>query len=164
MDSVWGNGLREDYPRDNDPCQWRGEKILGEALLAVHGAIRETETESTHPASSINCRFRTRAGKAEIQKTSSAPRPGPSTAASTRKGLASEFSIYFFGDASRRKDVNVLEIVSGVDPGLALSEHDPCLVGDTMTLDDVSFNDKNAKHRGDTVADGSCPSHVCCDG
>ena len=42
----------------------------------------------------------------------------------------------------------VLEIASGVRPGLALSEHGPCLVGGTMTLDDVSFTTKFEIHIG----------------
>ena len=32
----------------------------------------------------------------------------------------------------------------GVDPGLGLSEHGPCLAGGTVTLDDVSFTTKFA--------------------
>ena len=41
-----------------------------------------------------------------------------------------------------------MEIASGVGPGLALSEHGPCLVGGTVTLDDVSFTTKFAVHSG----------------
>ena len=36
----------------------------------------------------------------------------------------------------------------GVDPGLGLSEHGPCLAGGTVTLDDVSFTTKFAKNGG----------------
>ena len=44
-------------------------------------------------------------------------------------------------------------MASGVGPGLALSEHGPCLVGGTVTLliDDVSFTTKFAKHSGGDV-------------
>ena len=44
-----------------------------------------------------------------------------------------------------------MEIAFGVDPGLALSEHGPCLVGGTVTLDDVSFTTKFAIHSGGDV-------------
>ena len=48
---------------------------------------------------------------------------------------------------------DVLAIASGVGPGLALSEHGPCLVGGTVTLDDVSLTTKTAKHSGgDAIA------------
>ena len=36
-----------------------------------------------------------------------------------------------------------LEIASGVGPDLALSEHGPCFVGSTVTLDDVSLTMKS---------------------
>ena len=57
-------------------------------------------------------------------------------------------------------------MASGVGPGFAASEHGPCLVGGTVRLDDVSFTTKKiAIHGGgDTVADGSRPFHVYCDG
>ena len=56
------------------------------------------------------------------------------------QGPPSEFSTYF-SDAPAHQSQEVLEITSGVGPGLALSEHGPCLVGGTVTLllDDVSF-------------------------
>ena len=53
----------------------------------------------------------------------------------------SEFSTYF-SDAPADQSQEVLEIASGVGPGLALSEHGPCLVGGTVTRDDVSFTTK----------------------
>ena len=40
-----------------------------------------------------------------------------------------------------------MEIAYGVDPGLALSDG-PCLVGGTVTLDDVSFTTKFSIHSG----------------
>ena len=44
-----------------------------------------------------------------------------------------------------------MEIASGVAPGLALSEHGPCLAGGTVTLDDVSLTTKFAIHSGGDV-------------
>ena len=44
LDPVWSIGLRADDPRANDPRQWRGNKLLGEALSAVCEAIRDSET------------------------------------------------------------------------------------------------------------------------
>ena len=56
----------------------------------------------------------------------------------------------YFSDAPADQSQEVLEIASGVGPGLALSEHGPCLVGGTVTLliDDFSFTTKLAKHSG----------------
>ena len=65
----------------------------------------------------------------------------------------SEFSTYF-SDAPADQSQEVVEIASGVGPGLALSERGPCLVGGTVTLliNDVSFTTKFAKHsRGDVT-------------
>ena len=45
-----------------------------------------------------------------------------------------------------------MEIAPVVGPGLAMSEHGPCLVGGTVTLDDVSFTTKFAVHGGGDVA------------
>ena len=41
LDPVWGIGLQADDPRAYDPRQWRGKKLLGEALSAVREAIRK---------------------------------------------------------------------------------------------------------------------------
>ena len=41
LDLVLGIGLRADDPRANDPRQWRGNSLLGEAISAVREAIRE---------------------------------------------------------------------------------------------------------------------------
>ena len=52
---------------------------------------------------------------------------------------------------------DVLEIASGIDPVLSLSEHGPCLVEGTVTLDDVSFTAKIAIHSGgDVIAPCRC--------
>ena len=62
-----------------------------------------------------------------------------------------------FSDAPADQSQEVLEIASGVGPGLALSEHGPCLVGGTVTLDDVSFTTKIAIHSGgDAIAPYRC--------
>ena len=44
-----------------------------------------------------------------------------------------------------------MEIASGVGLGLELSEHGPCLVGGTVTLNDVSFTTRFAIHSGEGV-------------
>ena len=54
----------------------------------------------------------------------------------------------YFSDAPADQSQEVLEIASGVGSGLALSEHGPCFVGSTVTLDDVSFTTKIAIHSG----------------
>ena len=58
----------------------------------------------------------------------------------------------FLGRGGRPKPGR-FEIASGVGPGLALSEHGPCLVGGTMTLDDVSFTTRFAVHSGEDVTE-----------
>ena len=82
LDPVWGIGLRADDPRANDPRQWRGKKMLVEALSAVREAIRESEAGSAHPVSSH--RFRTPTVNAGIhefrQRHSRARLPRPALA------------------------------------------------------------------------------------
>ena len=53
----------------------------------------------------------------------------------------------FFG-APADQSQEVLEIASGVGLGLAFSEHGPCFVGGTVTLDDVLFTTSFAIHSG----------------
>ena len=119
--------------------------MLGEALPAVREAIRESETGLAHPASAG--RFRTPAGNAGIYETSSAPQSCSLTATSACQGPLSKISTYF-SEAPDDQSQEVLEIASGVGPGLALSENGPCLVGGTVTLDDISFTTKIAIHSG----------------
>ena len=69
LDPVWGIGLRADVA--DDPRQWRGNHLLGEALSAIREAIRDSETWLAHPASSG--RFRTPTGNTGIHEISSAP-------------------------------------------------------------------------------------------
>ena len=132
---------KRDTTRANDPRQWRGQKLLGDALAAVLEDICESEAGSAHPASSRW--FRTPTENAEIHEISSAPQSCSLTAASACHGPLSEFSTYF-SDALADQSREVLKIASGVGPGLALSEHGPGLVGGTVTLDDVSFTTKIA--------------------
>ena len=126
LDPVWGIGLRVDDPRVNDPREWRGKNLLGEALSAVRDAIRESEAGSAHPTSS--CRFCSPTGNAGIHEISSAQQPCLLSAVSACQGPHSEFSTYF-SDAPADQTPEVLEMTSGVGPGFALSEHGPCLVG-----------------------------------
>ena len=68
-----------------------------------------------------------------------------------RSCARSEFSTYF-PDAPADQSQEVLEIASGVGPGLALSERGPCL-GGTVTLGDVLFTTEIAIHSGgDAIA------------
>ena len=110
--------------------------LLGGALSDVRQAFRESETGLAHSASSR--RFRTRTGNAGIHDNSSAPQSCMFTAARACQGPHSEFMTYF-SDAPADQCQEGLEIASGVGLGLALSEHSPCLIGGTVTLDDVSF-------------------------
>ena len=66
----------------------------------------------------------------------------------------SSFGVFdLFSDAPADYRREVLAIASGVGPGLALSEHGPCVVGGTATLDDVSFTTKIAIYSGgDAIA------------
>ena len=141
---MWGIGLREDDPQANDPRQWRGKNLLGEALSAVREEIRDSETgctpglRSSIPYSHGECwnpRNLVRAAVVLGDRGQRLPR--------------SSLGVFdlFLGRAGRPKPGS-LEIASGVGPGLALSEHGPCLVGDTVTLDDISFTTKIAIHTG----------------
>lgn len=41
-DTIWGVGLAAEDPRIQDPRQWRGENLLGFALMEVRDEIRRT--------------------------------------------------------------------------------------------------------------------------
>ena len=148
LDPVWGVGLRTDDPRANNPRQWRRRNLLGEALSAVCEENHDDEAGLVQP--SFAGQFRTSTGKAGIHEISSAPPSCSLTAASARQGPPSEVSTYP-SNPSADQPQDVLEIASGVGPGLALSSYGPCLVGGTMTLDDVSFTTKFAIHNGGDV-------------
>jgi ribA/ribD-fused uncharacterized protein len=41
VDRIWGIGLAADDPRAADPAQWRGDNLLGFALMDARAALRE---------------------------------------------------------------------------------------------------------------------------
>jgi ribA/ribD-fused uncharacterized protein len=45
-DKVWGNGLAEDHSEARDPTKWKGENLLGFALMKVRQRLR---TQSSRP-------------------------------------------------------------------------------------------------------------------
>ena len=137
LDPVWGVGLRADDPRTNDPRQWRGKHLLGDALSAVREAIRDQVRPGRHTPPSL-ADSALPSGLLEFprfcQRRSRARHPRPALV----KVLFRSFFIYF-SDAPADSSRESLTIASAVGPGLALLEHGPCLVGRTVTLDDVSF-------------------------
>ena len=130
-------------PEPNTHASGEEKVLLGEALSAVREEIRDTETGLANPASVGQ--FRTPTGNAGIHEISSAPQCSLTTV-SACQGPPRNFT--YFSDAPADQGQEVLEIASGVGPDLALSEHGPCLVGGTVTLDDVSFTTKFAIHIG----------------
>ena len=133
---MWGIGLRADNPRSNKTCQWRGEPLLGEAVSAVYEAIRHSETGWAHPTPLVDSALKT--ATAGIKKCR--PRRGRADNSSQPPQMFSFGYVGLFrGRAGRLKAVNVFGHSSGVGPDLALSEHGPCFVGGTVTLDDVLF-------------------------
>lgn len=40
-DKIWGIGLAADDPRALEPASWRGQNLLGQALMRVRAALRE---------------------------------------------------------------------------------------------------------------------------
>ena len=84
LDPVRDIGVGADDPRAYDPRQWRGKKLLGEALSAVREAIPDSETGLAQPASAG--RFRTPTGNAGVHEISSAPQSFSLTAVSACQG------------------------------------------------------------------------------
>lgn len=41
-DQIWGIGLGQDNPKARDPSQWRGQNLLGFALMDVREKLRES--------------------------------------------------------------------------------------------------------------------------
>ena len=41
-DTIWGIGLAAEDPRAKDPSQWRGQNLLGFALMEVRDEIRRS--------------------------------------------------------------------------------------------------------------------------
>ena len=122
-------------------------KLLGEALSAIREEIRDNETGLANTASAG--RFRTPTGNTGIHEISSALQSCSLTAASDCQGPPRSFT--YFSDAPADQSQDVLDIASGVGPDLAMSEHGACLVGGTVTLDDVSFTTKLAIDSGGDV-------------
>ena len=54
----------------------------------------------------------------------------------------------FLSDAPANRSPEVLAVMPGVDPSLAIPEHGPCLVYGIITLDDASFTTNIAIRRG----------------
>ena len=130
---MWGICLRADDPRDKDPHKWRGKNSLGEARSAVCEAICDSEAGSPHSVSP--CRFRSPTGNAGIDKNWSAQQSRLGTAVGADQGHP---SAYFSGTPAD-KSPEVLPIASRGASDRALPEHGPCLIGGTVTLDDVPF-------------------------
>ena len=156
LDPVWGIGLRANDPRAKDRLKCRRQKLLGEALSAFCGAICDSKAGSPHPASPR--RFRSPTGNAGIHEISSAQQSRPGTAVGACQGPPSEMSTYISG-APADQSPEVLALVSRGASGRALPEYDSCLVGGSVTLDDVSFTTKIALHGG---GDAMRPTDVRC--
>lgn len=43
VDPVWGIGLAEDNPATKDPAQWKGENLLGFALMEVRDQLKKQQ-------------------------------------------------------------------------------------------------------------------------
>ena len=136
FDPVGGIGLRAEDPEAQDPSRWRGKKNLGKALSAVRDTVCASEAGLAHPASSHQLFTPTTTDR--IREISPTP-PRLSAEACACPGPPSEFSTCF-SDASADHSPEVLAGAPSVDPSLALSEHGPCLVGGTITLDDAPFS------------------------
>ena len=113
--------------------------MLVEALSDVCEVFRKRETRSARPVSSR--RFCNPTGNVGLHTFLSAPQSRLLTATSDCQGPPSEFLTYS-SDEPADQSQEVLERASGVDRGLAPSEHAPCLVGGTVTLADVIFTYK----------------------
>ena len=134
LDPVRGIGLRADDPRAQNPHKWRGKNLL--ALSAVREAICDSEAGSPHPASPRQ--IRSPIGNAEIYEISSSPPSRSGTAVGACQGPPSGISDYFSGTPADQSP-QVLAIAFDGVSGRALPEHGPCLVGGTVTLEDVPF-------------------------
>ena len=148
---MWGIGLRADDPHAKDPHRWRGKTIPGEALSAVHEAIRDSEAGSPHPTSPR--RFRSLTGNAGIHEISSAQQSRLGTAVGADQGPPSAY----FSDTPADQSPEVSAIASRGASDRVLPEHGSCLIGGTVTLDAVSFTTDIAIHSGgDAIAPYRC--------
>ena len=141
---MWDIGLRADDARAKGPHQWRGKILLGEALSAVREEIRDIKTGLANPASAG--RFRTPTGNAGTRNFVRATVVLAVRGQRLPRSFLGVSDLFFGAPADQSQEV--LEIASGVGLGLAFSEHGPCFVGGTVTLDDVSFTTSFAIHLG----------------
>ena len=121
--------------------------MLGEALSAVCEAIRDSEARSPHPDSPR--RLRNPTGNNGIHEVSSAQQSRLGTAVGADQGPP---SACFSGEPADQRP-EILAIASRSVSDRALPENGPCLVGGTVTLDDVSSTIEMAIHSGgDAIA------------
>ena len=143
---VWETGLRAGDPRANDPRQWRGNICSMRHFLPLAKQFAKVKPGwHTRPPLAGSTLL---PGMLESTKI----RPHRSRSHWPRPALAKVLPWSFrrfFSDAPADQSQDGLEIASGVGPGLTLSEHGPCLVGGTVTLDDISFTTKIAIHSGE---------------
>ena len=45
-DTIWGIGLTQDHPDASNPKRWKGENLLGFALMKVRDNLRRQQTEN----------------------------------------------------------------------------------------------------------------------
>ena len=151
LDPVRGIGLRANDPRAINPHKWRGQNSPGEELSVVREAIRDSEAGSPHPASSR--RFGSPIGNVGIHEISSAQQSRLGTAVGADQGPPSAY----FSGAPADQIPEVLAIASRGASDRALPVHGPCLVGGTVTPDDVSFTAEIAIYSGgDAIAPYRC--------
>ena len=46
MDTIWGIGLAQDNSQANDPTKWRGDNLLGFALMVVRDQLQQAEQQA----------------------------------------------------------------------------------------------------------------------
>ena len=124
------------------------KKILGEALSAIREEIRDSESGMANPASVG--RFRTPTGNSGIHENFVRAAVVLADRGQRLPRSSLRVSDLFRGCAGRPKPGSFGDSF-WVGPGHALSEHGPCLVGGTVTLDDLSFIDRFAKRSGGDV-------------
>lgn len=49
VDAVWGIGLAADHPSATQPAQWKGDNLLGFALMEVRDILLESRSAPTLP-------------------------------------------------------------------------------------------------------------------